>query len=134
MASIYKRAADRRNKRKPYSIAYNDENGRRRTVRGCTDRSATEEIANKLEADARLRRRGILDASRERIAEQSLRLIAEHVSEFLRHVKAQKPGGHAPRYLQQVASRLTALCKTAALTYLKELDADRVAESLIGLV
>ncbi len=127
MASIYKRKADRRDKRKPYLIAYTDEHGKRRTVSGCTDRAATEEIAGKLEADARLRKRGILDPTRERIAAQSKRPIGEHIGEFVQHVKAGRPGGHAPRYLLQVENRLDLLRESSELKYLGELDADRVA-------
>ena len=127
MASIFKRTVDRQDKRKPYLIAYNDEHGKRHTLTGCTDRVATEEIAHKLEADARLRKRGILDPLRERIAEQARRPIGEHVDEFVQHVKARKPGGHAPRYLLQVENRLDALRESTGLKYLRELDADRVA-------
>ena len=77
MASIFKRTADLRDKGKPYLISYNDEHGKRHTVAGCTDRVATEEIARKLETDARLRKRGILDAAQERVAEQGRRLQAQ---------------------------------------------------------
>ncbi len=127
MASIFKRSEDRRDKRKPYLIAYTDEHGKQHTVTGCTDRAATEEIAAKLQADARLRKRGILDATRERIAEQSRRPIGEHIGEFVQHVKAGKPGGHTPRYLLQVDNRLRVLRKSAELKHLQGLNKDRVA-------
>ncbi len=127
MASIFKRTADRSDKRKPYLITYTDERGRRRTITGCTDRAATEDIASKLATDVRLRKRGVLDPSQERIAEQGRRRIGEHFKEFVEHIKAGKPGGHAPRYLLQVENRLEALGKSAGLKRLSDLNADRVA-------
>ncbi len=59
MASIYRRKG--RNKNAPWYIAYYERPGLRRVVRGCSDKAATEAYARKLEADAMLRRRGVID-------------------------------------------------------------------------
>ena len=58
MASIFKRTKDRRNRNVPYLISYTNASGERKTVTGCTDYAATQSIANKLEAEAQLRRWG----------------------------------------------------------------------------
>src|SRR5580658_96287 len=66
MASIYKR---RKGKNEPYTIQYVDHLGKRRTVLGFTDKGLTEQLAGKLETEARLRCTGMIDAEQERLAE-----------------------------------------------------------------
>ena len=69
MARIYKRGG-KKNRKGPYYVQYFDENGRRRTVKGCTDKEATEALARKLEADAMLRRKGVIDPKADRRSSQ----------------------------------------------------------------
>jgi hypothetical protein len=45
MASVFKKSRDRANKLASWYIAYQDEDGRRRTVKGCPDKAATEALA-----------------------------------------------------------------------------------------
>ncbi len=131
MASIWKREEDRGRRDRPYRISYTDESGKRRTVTGCTDLSATRQIANKLESDMQLRRRGIIDRAKERCAEQSRRVINEHIDEFIQHLKAL--GGKAPRYIQQVRSRLEAFVAFSHIEVLGSLEADRVSAFVLSL-
>jgi integrase len=65
MASIYKRS---KRKNSIYSIQYYDHEGKRRTVKGFTDRGLSEQLAGKLEAEARLRLTGLVDVEQERLA------------------------------------------------------------------
>ena len=87
MASIWKRTKDRRDPNSAWNITYTDECGERKSVAGCTDRRATEEIARKLESDVAMRRRGVVDATAEHIAEQARVPISEHVAAFVEYVK-----------------------------------------------
>jgi hypothetical protein len=61
VASIFKRSCDRKRPGAPWYYSYFDENGRRRTAKGCPDRVATPRIAAKQETEADLRRRGVYD-------------------------------------------------------------------------
>ncbi len=133
MASVFKRSADKRDRSKHYYIAYTTEAGRRRVVAGCTDRAASEEIARKLETDTKLRQRGIIDPSKERIAEQSRRSIREHIEEFLCYIQTRKADAHADRYLIQVRGRLQAFCDFSQVVSLGEMNSDRVAAFLTHL-
>ena len=130
MASVYKRGQDRRRKDRPYYIAYNDENGRRRVVCACTDYTASEEIARKLESEVALRRRGVIDPAQERFADQARRPIREHVREFLETVRASD---RAPRYMQQVKARIEAFIAFAEPSSLLQFDADRVTAFVLAL-
>jgi integrase/recombinase XerC len=130
MASIWKPKTERRNPNAKYRVTWTDERGQRHTIRGCTDKRASEEIGRKLEDSAALRRRGVLDRTAERIAEQCRRPIAEHITDFMTFVRARKSGGHARRYLVQVESRVRSFIAFARVAYLPEIDADRVAAFL----
>jgi len=79
MASIYKRS---KNKNEPYTIQYVDHLGKRRTEKGFTDKGLTEQLAAKLEGDARLRTTGLIDAEQERYAEHKLAPIGGHLAAF----------------------------------------------------
>ncbi len=79
MASIYKR--DKR-KNKPYTIQYLDHRGKRRTAVGFTDKGLSEELAAKLETEARLRSTGLNDPQQDRLAEHELVPIADHLTAF----------------------------------------------------
>ena len=87
MASIFKRKGG-----KKWMISYTDENRKRKTVTGATDKEATKQIAAKLEADVQLKRRGVIDASVERYAE------AEHRSLIVRGAEDKIIGGHLAEF------------------------------------
>ena len=131
MASIWKREKDRGRRNSPHRISYTDESGKRKTITGCTDLAATQEIANKLDSEVKLRKRGIIDRTKERCAEQSRRAIGEHIDEFIQHLEAL--GGKAPRYLQQVRSRLKAFVAFSHIEILGSLEADRVTAFVLSL-
>jgi hypothetical protein len=61
MASIFKR---RKGKNVPYTIQYIDHLGKRKTAQGFTDKGLTEQLAGKLESEARLRSSGMIAQNR----------------------------------------------------------------------
>ena len=79
MASIFKRS---KRKNEPYTIQYTDHLGKRRTEVGFTDKGLTEQLAAKLESDARLRTSGLVDPVQERFVEQKLTPIADILAAF----------------------------------------------------
>ena len=52
MASVFKKSRDRKRPGASWYIAYVDERGIRRMIKGCPDKAATEAIARKLETEA----------------------------------------------------------------------------------
>jgi site-specific recombinase XerD len=77
MASIY-----RRKKGGCFYITYKARPGERKTVKGCKDRAATEAFARKLEADAMLRREGVIDMRAERLARSEALPLEDHLADF----------------------------------------------------
>jgi hypothetical protein len=84
MASIY-----RRKKGGNYYIAYKVRPGVRKTVKGCKDRAATEAFARKLEADAMLRREGVIDTRAEKLARWEALPLENHLADFENAMRAK---------------------------------------------
>ena len=130
MASIYKRKSDRNRKGAAWYIAYVDENGKRRYLKGCADRQATERIAAKLESDVALRLRGVLDAAAERCAEHGKRPIAEHIEAYERHLTAN---GRSEKHIEETIAALRDDLAGAGIETLADLDSERIEWHLHGL-
>jgi len=81
MATVYKRYR-KQNKSGTWYIQYFDEHGRRRTVRGCSDKEATLQIARKLEVNVALRKAGVIDARSDRYAQEGRKPILEHLEDW----------------------------------------------------
>ena len=79
MASIFKRA-DRPNGK--WYISYCPVPNVHKTVAGCKDKRATEQLANKLETEAFNRSKGIIDATAEKLAAGEARPIGQHLDDF----------------------------------------------------
>jgi hypothetical protein len=79
MASIFKR---RKGKNVPYTIQYVDHLGKRRTKMGFTDKGLSEQLASKLESDARLRSTGLISPEQDAYATHGVGDIEDHVSAF----------------------------------------------------
>jgi integrase len=82
MASIYKRTQDQKKKRAPWYIGYTDENGKRCTAKGFSDRGETELLAGKLEHEVMLRKRGLIDPEMESLAAKRKKPLADHLKSF----------------------------------------------------
>jgi site-specific recombinase XerD len=114
VASIFKKARDRQRKGASWYIAYVDENGRRRMVKGCPDKAATEAMARKLESEAGLRRRGVIDPKADAYANHEARPLADHLADWHRDMQARaRTIRHADQYVDR-ASRLAALIEGAS--------------------
>jgi len=119
MASIY-----RRKKGGTFYITYQARPGERHTVKGCKDRAATEALARKLEADAMLRREGVIDTRAEKLALSESAPLEDHIAAFEATLRAK--GGteeHVRRTLTFIRN-LAAACQFERLT---DLDAARVS-------
>src|SRR4051794_15540591 len=95
MASVFKRKADRQRKGSPWYLAYRDAEGRRRTVKGCPDKAATERMAAKLESDAALRREGLVDPKDDAYRRHAARPAADHLADWGADIRAR---GKTPKY------------------------------------
>ena len=107
MASIFKRGG-KNNRGGSYYIQWRDHNGRRRTKSAKTTGKATaERIAKKYEADAALRRDGVIDPMLDAISKESQRTIESHVADYEGKMRAASRSDHhirqTVRYIRETA-------------------------------
>src|SRR5690349_6214757 len=107
MASIFKKA---RRKGAPWYIDYFNEAGRRRRIKGCADRTATEQIARKLESDVELRRRGVIDARDDSYRSHQARPLSAHLADFRAALLAR---GRTAKHVELTRSRAARVIELA---------------------
>ncbi len=130
MASIFKSKRDKRRKGASWYICYKDGSDKWVTIKGCADHEATRLMANELEAQSGLERRGIVTGAQSRCAKQGKRPIAEHIDEFV----ATKEGkGRADRYVQQIRGRLEAFIEFVSCKLIAEITAERATAFVLEL-
>jgi len=125
MASIYKRK-----RAKKWTIAYYDHNGKRQTVRGFSDKQATERYAVKLEDEADKRRRGYIDHTQERFLENERLPLEEHLEDFERHLEAN---GGTPKHVRNTKKYVELVFNICGFKVPAEIDAAKVSVHLAEL-
>ena len=98
MASVFKRKGA-----KNWTISWQPTPYVRKTVSGGPDKKAAEALARKLEADAMLRRRGVIDRRLDQYAQAEARPVAEHLKEFLASLEAK---GVTPKHVHLLDVRI----------------------------
>ena len=121
MASIY-----RRKKKGPYYITYVIRHGVRKTVKGCRDRAATEAWANRLEGDALLRRKGVIDPRADQYAKAEARPL------MVKDAEGNVTDGHLADFYASLVARDTTpehatLVRARAAKILDLAKADRLS-------
>ncbi len=130
MASIFKRTRDTNRKRAPYFISYKDHTGRRRMVKGYTDKAVTQQLAAKLEHEAKLRSDGLVDADAEdRRAVQTVP-IETLLDTFEKTLRARR---NTDKHVRLTTQRIRALLAGSGVSTLSELTVDRVQAFLDDL-
>jgi integrase len=119
VATIYKR--DKRKKNEPYSIQYVDHAGRRRTRQGFTDKGLSEQLAAKLETEARLRRTGLIDPEQERLAECKQSSLEDLIKAFRESLAEQ-----SPQYILHTTSRLKKIVEGCGFKTLADIEPEAV--------
>ncbi len=114
-----------------YLIQYYDETGERREVNSRTpDRDAAEQLASRLETEAMLRQRGIVDATQERFAAQGKRPLAEHLDEFKQHLAAK---GRTANHVESTGRHVKAICADSGAEQIGDLTGTAVQRAIGNL-
>ena len=125
MASIYKR---RKGKHEPYSVQYLDHRGKRKTVKGFTDKGLTEELASKLEGEARLRTTGLIDTDQERLAETKNSAVDNHLTAF-----EESLADNSPKHVKLTMTRVRRVVVGCGLETLADIMPEAVQVYLRSL-
>ena len=120
MATVFKRAADRRTKGSRWIVRWLDaESNKWRNKTGYTDKVASLELGKRLESRSARLAEGITDL----VEEHRNRPITEHVEDFVAKVRA---GNRNSRYLLQLENRILRVINGTKAERLCDLDAVRV--------
>jgi integrase len=129
MASVYKR-----NGKGKYYAAWIGPDGKQKTVcTGTTDERAAKRIAAKYEAEAALRREGVIDATLERNAIESRRPLSEHVADYKAELESRQNTAKHVRMTIKHIETIIEHCKAESITDLtsaavrRAIDATRKA-------
>ena len=125
MASIFKRS---KRKNTPWTIQYFDHLGKRRTKKGFTDKGLTEELAAKLEGEARLRVTGLIDAEQERYAAHKLAPISESLTAF-----EESLAENSLKHIKQVKTQVWRIVNGAGFARLADIEPEAVQTFLRSL-
>ncbi len=112
MASVYRKTADRGNRRAAWYFSFVDEAGKRRQRKGFTDKAATEKLALKLEEEAKMVREGIRDASPDR---DQLAILPQLAS-YLKHLRQRDVSEKQLENLKPRLEKTIEACGFASLT------------------
>lgn len=129
MATVYRRTYVRNGKKrklKNWYIDYTDHDGSRQTVKGYTDKAATQQLAAKLERDARMIADGLLDPA-VLFTEVTLE---SHLTDFESHLVAKKV---SDEQVQLVLTRCRTLLGKMGITKLNGITADGASLALSAL-
>ncbi len=130
MASIYKRSRDKARKNASWYIGYVDETGKQRTAKGCPDKSATEAMARKLESEAGLRKRGVIDARDDGYRLHGARALAAHLDDWRGSMIAR---GRTAKHSDLSHTRAARVAELAKADRLSDLQPSRIQAALAAI-
>ncbi len=129
MASIYKRKQDQKKKRSPWYIGYTDENGKRCTAKGFSDKGESERLAAKLEHEVMLRKRGLIDPEQVRLAERRKTPLTQHLAAFEKSL-----GKNTPKHVKLTMARVRRVIEGISAATVGDISAEAVEEFLQDVV
>jgi len=123
MASVFKRGG--KGKRGAgYYIQWFDHNGKRQSKSArTTDKATAERIAAKLEADAALRRDGVIDPTLDAIGKESQRSIESHLKDYESKLRA---AGRSDEHVSRTIGFVRKICEWAGFSIATDTSADDV--------
>jgi integrase len=130
MASVFKRKRDRQRRGASWYVAYVNGDGKRKTVKGCPDKAATEAMARKLESEADLRRRGIIDVKTDGYASHEAKPLTDHLEAWRAYLLGK---GDSKRHANEGHARVVKLMTLAKATRLSDLTLARIQAALASL-
>ncbi len=130
MASVYKKSRDKGRKGASYYVSWTDETGKRRMQKAFRDKGLSEQLGAKLEHEAMLRRRGLIDPQLDELDKSGRSPIGEHLKAY---EKTLGKRGTTAKHVKLTVGRVRSIFAGCAVEKLKDLTRDRVSDYLHGL-
>jgi len=122
MASIHKRKG-----KAGWWVSYSPTPYTRRTVYAGPDKATAKALARKLESEALLRQKGVIDDRAERWSEAEARPLAEHLAEWVTVLKAR---GNTAKHAGQNEARVRRVLDLARIERISDLTPSRVQAAI----
>jgi len=107
-----------------YTAQYFDENGKRRKVpTGCHDKATAQQVADKIQSEVALRKRGIINAEQEQLADAGRRTLAQHLADFEAGMVA---AGRTDDHVKRTVGFVREIANAAGFVNLPDIKADGV--------
>jgi site-specific recombinase XerD len=114
-----------------YTAQYFDETGKRRkAATGCHDKAQAQRVAERIETEVALKRRGHIDPTAERYSKQARRPITEHVTEFQIALSSR---GNTAKHVDMTLQRVRFIIEKSEAEHTKDLTASVVQEAIGGI-
>jgi len=130
MASVFKLGRNKGKKGSPWHFEFKDENGKKRMRKGFTDKGATKQLAIKLETEAELRRKGLIDVEQEQIANRKKSLVAPLLDAFKNSLTGR---GNTEKHVGLTMGRIRAIVNGCEWNSVGEMKADDVEAFMFEL-
>ena len=124
MASVFKRGGKKA--KGNWYAAWTDHTGKRRTqCTHTTDKSTAERIARKFEADAALRRDGVIDPALDAISSESQRPLEDHLTDFESRLRS---AGRTDQYVRETMKYIRDICRHGQFADASSINASAVTQ------
>jgi integrase len=130
MASVFKLGRDKKKRNANWYFEYCDHNGKKRMRKGFTDKSLTEQLAVKLETEARLRRMGYIDDRQAELAEGKKSAVSKHLDDYERSLSTRK---NTSKHVKLTMGRVRRIVVGCKIEMLGDISADAVGEFMLEL-
>ena len=111
-----------------YTVQYFDEHGRRRKApTGCADKASAQMVADGIERDVALRRRGHIDPAQERLTEAARRPLAEHLAEFRGDLAAR---GNTAKHVRMTNNHIVFLAAATNAGSIRDLTGPTIQRAI----
>jgi site-specific recombinase XerD len=111
-----------------YTAQYFNEHGKRRkAATGCQDKAEAQRYANRLENEARKRRRGEIDTKAERHGKEARRPLSEHVADFKQYLRDK---GNTEQHVNQTTRQVQVIIDAVHAEHIANLDGAAVMRAI----
>jgi integrase len=129
METPFKKKKDKGKRHTPYWFRYVDEHGVRRMRKGFTDKAETARLQAKLQHEADLRRRGLIDTEKEALVASERSAIHDHLAAFEESLR-----DNSPKHVELVTGRVRRLLDACGFNALSEIESEQLKLALRRLV
>ena len=124
MATVFKRGG--KSAKGYWNVQWFDHNGKRRTkCTRTTDKATAERIARKYEAEAALRRDGVIDPTFDAVKQESERSIEDHLADYEHKLQT---ANRSDQYIRETIKYIRAISKAGTFDDVAAINADAVAQ------